>query len=488
MAGLILFTPTEFLISWFHDDSFFYLRTAQHVAAGDGSTFDGINLTNGYHPAWLLLVALLFKILPLHDGPALRLVMGLETILYAGAVCLVVRIARAAGMRRWLIATTASAVLLTGFADFGQEAHLCTLCSMLLVFLAIRAGSRTCQTGDARAVVLAGLAAAVTVFVRVDTILTVIGVGLVVAASAAHRSLPRALSRATFYFLPPATTVASIGIYNWFFFGHFETVSAFLKATTPALGRLVFFTHGTFGIRLRLALVFLCCGVFVVVVACRLLLRTRPGPAQVVLGAFASSSILYTAGLLVCGTTGPGSWHLAPALVCAALCGGMLAEELTMPFPRFGRWMAVGATTIAILASGLYVYKNRLHHDDKWGGYQLALWMPRHLPVDTVVFAVDGAGLPGFFAQRPVINGDGLINSWEYQDFVRRRDVATFLSRESVTHLLFNRPPNGDYYELRIPTWHGPSYLVGKVRVDAVIIQMGSYALVPLNALVIQSP
>ena len=35
------------------DDAFYYLRTAQELGLGNGSTFDGINSTNGYHPLWL---------------------------------------------------------------------------------------------------------------------------------------------------------------------------------------------------------------------------------------------------------------------------------------------------------------------------------------------------------------------------------------------------------------------------------------------------
>ncbi|MEA2572754.1 MAG: hypothetical protein QOH93_52 [Chloroflexia bacterium] len=38
------------------DDAFYYFQTARHIAAGDGSTFDGLHPTNGYHPLWMLLL------------------------------------------------------------------------------------------------------------------------------------------------------------------------------------------------------------------------------------------------------------------------------------------------------------------------------------------------------------------------------------------------------------------------------------------------
>jgi hypothetical protein len=44
-------------ISSLHDDSYYYFKTAQNIAAGLGSTFDGINITNGYHPLWMMICA-----------------------------------------------------------------------------------------------------------------------------------------------------------------------------------------------------------------------------------------------------------------------------------------------------------------------------------------------------------------------------------------------------------------------------------------------
>ena len=39
---------------FFEDDFFYYLKVAQNIAHGHGSTFNGLVQTNGYHPLWLL--------------------------------------------------------------------------------------------------------------------------------------------------------------------------------------------------------------------------------------------------------------------------------------------------------------------------------------------------------------------------------------------------------------------------------------------------
>lgn len=38
-----------------YDDMFYYLKVAEHIVAGNGSTFDGTEPTNGYHPIWLMI-------------------------------------------------------------------------------------------------------------------------------------------------------------------------------------------------------------------------------------------------------------------------------------------------------------------------------------------------------------------------------------------------------------------------------------------------
>ena len=66
---------------WFtRDDAYYYFKVAQNIALGHGSTFDGINLTNGYHPLWMLACIPIFflarfdLILPLR---VLLIVIGL---------------------------------------------------------------------------------------------------------------------------------------------------------------------------------------------------------------------------------------------------------------------------------------------------------------------------------------------------------------------------------------------------------------------------
>src|SRR5262245_3119692 len=50
--------PVLWLLGVVADDGFYYLEVARHLAASGASTFDGINVTNGYHPAWMAITTL----------------------------------------------------------------------------------------------------------------------------------------------------------------------------------------------------------------------------------------------------------------------------------------------------------------------------------------------------------------------------------------------------------------------------------------------
>ena len=43
------------------DDAFYYFQTARNIVNGFGSTFDGVNLANGYHPLWMLILLPIYK-------------------------------------------------------------------------------------------------------------------------------------------------------------------------------------------------------------------------------------------------------------------------------------------------------------------------------------------------------------------------------------------------------------------------------------------
>lgn len=76
-----------------NDDSFYYFKTAQYLAKGFFSTFDGgITRTNGYHPIWLLFITPVYWVFD--SESALFAIKALEIMLCAGGAALIVFAAR----------------------------------------------------------------------------------------------------------------------------------------------------------------------------------------------------------------------------------------------------------------------------------------------------------------------------------------------------------------------------------------------------------
>ena len=57
----VALTPANSLIRWYNsDDAFFYYKVAVNFISGNGFSFDGINLSNGFHPLWMIVCLSVF--------------------------------------------------------------------------------------------------------------------------------------------------------------------------------------------------------------------------------------------------------------------------------------------------------------------------------------------------------------------------------------------------------------------------------------------
>src|SRR4029453_11737611 len=76
------------------DDGYYVLAIARRIGLGQGVTYDGATLTNGFQPLWVFLCAPLFW---LSDGDrvsGIRCVLGFHWLLYAFGSLLAAALAR----------------------------------------------------------------------------------------------------------------------------------------------------------------------------------------------------------------------------------------------------------------------------------------------------------------------------------------------------------------------------------------------------------
>ena len=81
--------------AWFmRDDAYYYFKVAQNITLGLGSTFDGINLTNGYHPLWMLICIPIFALARFDLILPLRILLMVIAVLNAATAVLIYRLVK----------------------------------------------------------------------------------------------------------------------------------------------------------------------------------------------------------------------------------------------------------------------------------------------------------------------------------------------------------------------------------------------------------
>jgi hypothetical protein len=120
-AAIVLWRWSGYEIAqfFFADDAFYYFKIAQNIAAGRGSTFDGIALTNGYHPLWELVCVALHALPGVAELQTVRAVYCLQMGLLVAAVWLLYR-----GLRPLQPLAAATSGALIGFGTISAHVLL----------------------------------------------------------------------------------------------------------------------------------------------------------------------------------------------------------------------------------------------------------------------------------------------------------------------------------------------------------------------------
>lgn len=206
----------------FIDDAFYYYQVAWNLLSGRGMTFDGINLSNGFQPLWL--VVSLFLVDLHHKDKLLGHVLLVEAILVAGGLFF---LAIACIRRKVNCFLAALAVVCLGSCPYfihynfiGLETSLYTFMWGLTLLAFVNVESKGYQ--DRVAVCLLGLSAALLNLSRTDS--------LIFTALCGISILYRFGIRATaLYCVPLVILVGPYLASNLYFFGELMPISGAVK-------------------------------------------------------------------------------------------------------------------------------------------------------------------------------------------------------------------------------------------------------------------
>lgn len=435
------------------DDGFYYLQIARHIAAGDGVTFDGTALTNGFHPLWM---ALLVPVLRVAGGDAAQ---GAHAALTLAAFLDVVTI--------WLLARTVARVTGAGAAGIaaaawyafnpavvtqvanGLETALTLLCLAALFAFAVAGRARERLT--LRWWAAFGCACGLAMLARSDNVVpvVVIGAGLCIAPWRPRRVPGLALAAAV-----GAAWQAPWLVWNWRTFGRLLQTSAsaysvVTRGNLAAAGRGPL-TVTWYAVRdsytwlvrtlpLDLAgeskIVGIAVGVIVAALAFGAGRRIVASLRAFALPALACLALLL-ANTLLRGTA--KVWYAAPAALIMAYGAGVVWQAIAQGAGSRAARVGAGALVATVVASGYAlngatIVTRGLY---PWQAEMLAAgrWLHERAPDDAVVGSFN-SGIIGYVSGRTVVNLDGLVNT-AAADAVRDRRLGAYIDGRGIRLLV----------------------------------------------------
>ena len=173
--------PHNFTTHWFtRDDAYYYFKVAQNIGEGHGSTFDGINLTNGYHPLWMLICVPIFTLARFDLILPLRVLLVLMAALSVTTSILLFRLLKTqVGRPAAILAASCWAFSLDVHSVITQQGMETGIVALSVVtFLYVLQRMEPKERIETRDLATLGLAALFVLFSRLDGIYLIMIAGL----------------------------------------------------------------------------------------------------------------------------------------------------------------------------------------------------------------------------------------------------------------------------------------------------------------------
>lgn len=446
--------PVQFLLAnVLPDDAFYYFEIVRNITQGLGSTFDGTNLTNGYHPLWLVLLLPIFSLFSFGgvlDMEPIRIALGLSICINVLTGYALYRILGHFSKDRLLVLAGLFVYLFNPFVLFetinGLETALSLLCIAIFFLLTLRLE----RNDSAVQYILLGVSAGVMTLARLDTALYAVAVLCWVLFRKGWKyGFPRAVGTGL---------VMSLVVLPWLAWNYLTFDMVLTSASQT--GALVSYTlnaqdHGVSLFEIAKATVYhFYNGV-------DLLLLTRTGAPWLLLvlvgvwcaGIVRTSTLpkrfadlraihvlalgfilLFVANVVV--RWGGRPWYFMSFEFFIALLVVFAISSLSLSASSKKALVLI----LAILMSFFFYVSWSKHIRNQYVNqlemYAMANWMSENLPHDTRV-GVYNSGLIGYFSTVTVINLDGLVNNavyyamkekrvWEYIQDERLEYIADF--------------------------------------------------------------
>ncbi|WP_259205718.1 glycosyltransferase family 39 protein [Salinibacter ruber] len=384
---------------FFSDDTYFYIEISENIWKGNGSTFNGIIPTNGYHPLWALTLSVFGEWLS-GEVSTLLFVRGLSYLIYGCGVFIVYRYVRNSDENLFIsVALFPISLLLAYTGSTGSEAFLSffSISLVLLLFLNQKEEGGWIQHA------IFGASLGIMMLSRLDNVFLA---GFICIFSLRRVGI-KAVAK---YILFASMLVIPYLIYNIFQFGHLTPISGFLKSSFPVVGPNVggmspIHTLLVVGILVLLP-VFLWCA--------------EDTKFRDSILALSAASIVQYGYFFAFGKAASWYWYAVLASLTAGLLTGWITSAAVRRFRQSADnvWLRKG---VALLLGGLiYTAVASKALEPKHPMRIAAEKFDQVAPPNSVVYVDDWPGQMSFYTDCRVIAADGLTNDFSYLDRIKK--------------------------------------------------------------------
>lgn len=445
-GSFFLSSNVEYVVSMVPDDACYFYKIARNVVQGNGLSFDGINLTNGFQPLWLYaLLPLAWAMRDANPEVFFRAALFYQlVILLISGILLFYALCRITSKGIALICTSIFYVFCRYFFSNGMETGVLVL--SLSALLALAAHYRIFLNSVGRLTTFTfGLLLGAVLLSRLDMIFLIFTLYSFLVGylwmqrkeSNRVKALYADVLMTIFGFL---SVVLPYFLYNYLVFGDIMPMSGQLKNSFPRIVSADFFQKISPRnmIAASVSLCFILTTPILFRVWHKISIETKYLFAVALVGSVTVLLLYLNTALFI--KWGVFYWHFAfyyymlPLVLAAWLSVYRDSTSVPKYLPIDG--FAIVLTliiTMHILLSSPQQYRR----SSEWHAqaYRAAIWARQNtLPED--VFALSDAGVFGFFSERSVINLDGLVNNLQYQETIRRKELNKYIQKNKVKYIV----------------------------------------------------
>lgn len=424
-----LIVPVDYLIKFTSDDTYFYLKTALNFSLGNGSSFDGINPTNGYHPLWFFIISMLYKILissNINSEISLfKVVFVITSLISAFSLIVLYKIFSfnddQKSFKLPFYASALTLIPLNLFYLIGMEVQIFTLIFLSVIYFFLRLVKNSFNNHRDKYLLCSLFA--LLFLARVDLYWYVVTAIVVFTFYSYRNKLKEVLN----ILIPSLLVFLAYVILSKIIFGTLYPISSKYKLSFNIIDNLSFFPLPKNNIIDFTQLMIIIFFSFISVI---ILIRYKKVSDYKfkLLFSLNISFFLFLVINILFNSNGLREWYYSYIILSSSL---IFYHSISKKF--FVQLIIV----IVIILNFFYFTIFRMNYYNHESAFKFANELRELVPDETKIYQIDYSGLVSYFSGKKIINGDGLINSFEYYQYIKGGKLSDYLNKVRPQYLIF---------------------------------------------------